>query len=159
MSPAAGPEPELVKGRHYRVTAVYEGSFYGVEQGRVFLVTPGDGMVHLLARRITLIECEDPGSEREQLGRLVREAWVAWADGYATRHGGCKESWLEPWEVLDEESREADRCIVEAIAAYVRRQPQTVRLPPQTADMGAFLTGFLGGDLTTEPGTAGAEPG
>ena len=46
-------------------------------------------------------------------GRLVRETWVAWA----REQPDPKPSWLVPWELLDEQSREADRCIGEDAAA------------------------------------------
>ena len=48
---------------------------------------------------------------REQLGRRVREVWVAWAK----EQPAPKESWLVPWEELDEPSREVDRRIGAAI--------------------------------------------
>ena len=48
---------------------------------------------------------------RELLGRMVREAWVAWAK----TQPNAKESWLVPWENLDEAQKEADRCIGDAV--------------------------------------------
>jgi len=51
--------------------------------------------------------------EREQLGRLVRETWVAWAG----EQPDPKPSWLAGWDELDDGQREADMRIGEAVAA------------------------------------------
>jgi hypothetical protein len=51
--------------------------------------------------------------DREALGRLVRETWVAWAkEQYRP-----KPSWLLPWEDLDNGQREVDMRIGSAVAA------------------------------------------
>ena len=50
---------------------------------------------------------------REDLGRLVRETWVAWA----REQRDPKLSWLVPWEELDDGQREVDMRIGEAVAA------------------------------------------
>ncbi len=52
---------------------------------------------------------------RDNLGRVVREAWVNWAKTQTY----CKDSWLVPWNDLSENDREADRQIGEAVADYV----------------------------------------
>lgn len=54
--------------------------------------------------------------DREQLGRLVREAWVA----YCREIGDDKPSHIAPWEELSEVDKEADRRIGIAIAEYVQ---------------------------------------
>lgn len=51
--------------------------------------------------------------DREDGGRLVREAWIRWAE----TQPNPKPSWLVPWEDLSEPDKEADRCIWEAIVA------------------------------------------
>src|SRR5579863_9136110 len=56
-------------------------------------------------------------NNREDGGRLVREAWVAWAKTQANP----KPDWLDPWERLSEQGREADRCIWDAITAPYHR--------------------------------------
>jgi hypothetical protein len=56
-------------------------------------------------------------SERERLGRIVREAWVRWAK---TRPDP-KPSWLLSYDELSEPDREADCQIGEAVRDYVRR--------------------------------------
>lgn len=48
-------------------------------------------------------------SDRDQLGRLVREAWVGWAG----KQSRPKASWLVPYDELTELDKEADRCIGE----------------------------------------------
>jgi hypothetical protein len=63
-----------------------------------------------LRRQLTPV---DPG-EREFLGRLVRDAWVAWA----REHPEPKSSWLIPYEELPEADREADRRIGDAMAVW-----------------------------------------
>jgi len=50
---------------------------------------------------------------REQLGRLVRETWVACAE----EAGDTKPSHLTGWDDLDEDMREVDMRIGEAVAA------------------------------------------
>lgn len=51
---------------------------------------------------------------RDDLGRIVREAWVRWARDQTDP----KPSWLVPWEDLPENDREADRQIAEAVIAH-----------------------------------------
>lgn len=51
--------------------------------------------------------------DREWLGKLVRLAWVKWAQ----TQPDAKPSWLLPWEELDEPNKEADRQIGEFIAS------------------------------------------
>ena len=53
---------------------------------------------------------------REELGRMVREAWVRWAQ----TQPAPKASWLAPWEELNEPDKEADRQIGEAVARWVQ---------------------------------------
>ena len=56
----------------------------------------------------------DPTDPREQLGRLVRETWVACAE----EAGDTKPSHLTGWDDLDEDMREVDMRIGEAVAAF-----------------------------------------
>ena len=51
---------------------------------------------------------------RDELGRMVREAWVRWAQ----TQPNPKPTWLVPYEGLDEPDKEADRQIGEAIARW-----------------------------------------
>jgi hypothetical protein len=51
--------------------------------------------------------------EDEQLGRIVRAAWVAWAKEQLH----AKPSWLTDWDQLDEGQREVDIRIGRAVAA------------------------------------------
>jgi hypothetical protein len=44
---------------------------------------------------------------KDQVGKMVREAWVDWAK----THPSPKPSWLLPYEKLDESDKEADRRI------------------------------------------------
>jgi hypothetical protein len=50
---------------------------------------------------------------REDLGRIVRETWVAWA----REQPDPKPSWLTDWDDLDAGQREVDMRIGEAVAA------------------------------------------
>lgn len=52
--------------------------------------------------------------DREQLGRLVREAWVRWA----RTQPAPKPSWLVPYDELSEADKEADRQIGECVARW-----------------------------------------
>lgn len=52
--------------------------------------------------------------DRDELGRMVREAWVRWAQTQPMP----KASWLIPYNELTEADKEADRQIGEAIARW-----------------------------------------
>jgi hypothetical protein len=52
--------------------------------------------------------------DRDTLGRLVREAWVRWAQ----TQPNPKPTWLAPYDDLPEPDKEADRQIGEAIARW-----------------------------------------
>ena len=52
--------------------------------------------------------------DRDTAGRFVREAWVRWAETQPCP----KPSWLVPYDELDEEDKEADRQIGEAVARW-----------------------------------------
>lgn len=54
-------------------------------------------------------------NNRDEGGRLVREAWIRWA----IRQPNPKTSWLVPYdaEEFPEADREADRCIWDEIVA------------------------------------------
>jgi hypothetical protein len=52
--------------------------------------------------------------DRETLGRMVREAWVRWAQTQPSP----KPHWLLPYEELSEADKEADRQIGEAVARW-----------------------------------------
>lgn len=59
--------------------------------------------------------------DREPLGRIVRETWVAWA----LEQPDLKPSWLIPWEELDEGQREVDMRIGAEVAAAERGRLRT----------------------------------
>ena len=48
---------------------------------------------------------------RETLGRKVRETWVKWAE----KQPNPKSSWLVAYDELNEQDKDADRCIGSAI--------------------------------------------
>jgi hypothetical protein len=52
--------------------------------------------------------------DRDMLGRMVREAWVRWAE----TQPDPKPSWLLPYDDLAEPDKEADRQIGEAVARW-----------------------------------------
>ena len=58
---------------------------------------------------------KDISAIREELGQLVRQAWVQWA----LTQPNPKPSWLVPYGRLDEPDKEADRQIGEAVARWV----------------------------------------
>jgi hypothetical protein len=53
---------------------------------------------------------------REQLGRIVRETWVAWAQ----EQPDPKPGWLLGWDDLRDDEREVDMRIADAIADRVK---------------------------------------
>lgn len=50
---------------------------------------------------------------REDGGRLVRDAWIRWA----RQQPNPKPSWLVEWDDLPEADKEADRCIWDEVSA------------------------------------------
>lgn len=52
---------------------------------------------------------------RDQLGQVVRSAWISWA----REQPAIKDSWLVQWEGLSEPEKEVDRRIGMAVAAAV----------------------------------------
>jgi len=74
---------------------------------------PPEKDIRLLSRGLLTRNIISGLGDREELGRLVRETWVAWAKEQPTP----KSHWLVPWEELDEPLREVDRRIGEAVAA------------------------------------------
>lgn len=52
---------------------------------------------------------------RERLGKVVREAWIAWAK----EQKETKDSWFSPWEELAEPFKEADRRIGQAVMEQI----------------------------------------
>lgn len=65
------------------------------------------------AAKLARIE-EGTPFDREQLGRMVREVWVA----AAREHPDPKPSWLVPWDELGEWDKEVGRRIGEAVASH-----------------------------------------
>jgi hypothetical protein len=57
-------------------------------------------------------------TDREALGRLVREEWIAWARAQPNPEA----SWLVPWEDMGEPEREVDRRIGERLAREGRAE-------------------------------------
>jgi hypothetical protein len=55
--------------------------------------------------------------DREALGRLVRETWVAWA----REQPDPKSNWLTGWDELDSGQREVDMRIGSAVAVRATR--------------------------------------
>ena len=64
-----------------------------------------------LAAFAEIEEAEQVARDRELLGRLVREVWVA----YCVEIGDTKPSHLAPWDELTEDEREVDRRIGERL--------------------------------------------
>jgi hypothetical protein len=52
--------------------------------------------------------------DRDTLGRMVREAWIRWAETQPSP----KPSWLVPYDALSECDKEADRQIGETVARW-----------------------------------------
>ncbi len=59
----------------------------------------------------------------DTLGKVVRDAWVRWAQ----TQPDPKSSWLIPWEDLAEIDREADRQIGLAVANFSREKDRDAR--------------------------------
>jgi hypothetical protein len=59
-----------------------------------------------------------PCLSRDDLGRVVRDAWIQWAKGQLI----CKPSWTTSYDNLPEDDKEVDRQIGEAIIAALTRK-------------------------------------
>lgn len=76
-----------------------------------------------LAARGAEARRRDPlAPERERLGRLVREAWVAYV---RETQPNPKPSHVAPWEELSEWDKEADRRIADALCAAAPTRPES----------------------------------
>jgi transcriptional regulator with XRE-family HTH domain len=65
---------------------------------------------------VDLVSLVEPHTAlREELGQVVRAAWVTWA----RTQPNPKPSWVAPWDELSETDKEADRCIGMAVAAHI----------------------------------------
>jgi hypothetical protein len=54
---------------------------------------------------------------RDELGKVVRDAWVKWAN----EQPNPKASWLLEWDRLEERDKEVDRRIGDAVVAFMKR--------------------------------------
>ena len=81
--------------------------------------------------------------DREPLGRLVRDTWVAWA----MEQPGVKLSWLVTWDQLpeDDPQREVDMRIGAAVAvrAVADAKLRNERLEAQVFALGAHMPAIL----------------
>lgn len=68
--------------------------------------------------------------EREELGQVIRNAWVRWA----SRQANPKASHVVPWRDLPELDKEADRCIADELVAYLRLTGMRFRIVEEAAD-------------------------
>ena len=71
---------------------------------------------------------------RDDLGRKVREAWIAWAQ----EQPNPKPSWLIPYDDLPELDKEADRRIGEAISKIYQDHIQSLE-----AELDLLIKGTL----------------
>lgn len=78
---------------------------------------------------------------REARGRLVREAWVAWAK----QHPSPKPYWLVPWDEMGPYDQEADRRIGDAFMRLFAADIADLRLYARhTNTCAAFVPGADG---------------
>ncbi len=81
-------------------------------------IVNGMRVVFLREAEIAILSVAKPPEDpRERLGRAVREAWVKWHD----EKPHPKESWCITWEFLDEDNKEMDRQIGDAVLAEQRK--------------------------------------
>jgi hypothetical protein len=99
-----------------------------------------------------------PHVDREQLGRLVFATMARLATEAARAAGGPPDpDWTTPWEELDEEIREADRTIGQAVADAVLEAAMGVRVPGDTERKIEVRSGY--GARTQEPFVTLSLPG
>ncbi len=78
-----------------------------------------DKAVSLQFKSLPCPECRllrvvpSPDLSRDDLGRIVREAWCGWAKNQPQSR--MKDSWLVPFDELNESDKEVDRLIGEAV--------------------------------------------
>lgn len=96
---------------------------------------PDPKLTYELFRELQRLRAERESSwDREQLGQLVRMAWVEWAK----EQDNPKPSWLVPWEELPESDKEADRRIGEFIASK-SVNPEMLKLEAENAEYKAIV--------------------
>ena len=90
-------------------------SLYHSESGVLLKDIPPSGFVNMRESARAEYGVSVPLT-RDDLGRLVREAWVRWA----LTQDQPKPSWLVPYDQLAEADKEADRQIGEALRDHLR---------------------------------------
>jgi hypothetical protein len=79
--------------------------------------------------------CTVTADPREELGRVVRDTWVAWA----REQPDPKPSWLTGWNELDDGQREVDMRIgVAVVRAYFPEVESLHEVQRSTEDLRAF---------------------
>jgi len=95
-------------------------------------------------------------NDRNDLGRNVRDVWVAWA----SRQLNPKPSWLVQWDGLDESDREVDRQIGEALYArgaadIAARDSEIAELTQQVSRLTEALRGIYATKVRRSGGSFG----
>jgi len=62
--------------------------------------------------------------DREELGKIVREVWVAWAKQNPKLKDRLKPEYLVQFDDLDEDDKECNRLIGEAVANAILKENQ-----------------------------------
>lgn len=103
-----------VHERYYEMPKSYENSWHHRSSHDLF------GVDEVFRQKS---QSDNIALNREDGGKLVRQAWISWA----SRQPHPKPSWLVEWQELAESDKEADRCIWESIVApYVTMLAQVV---------------------------------
>ena len=104
-------DEEVARENRYlkeELSAEREGRLGATDASRVFVAE--------LDRFSVVLE-----TDRETIGRIVRDAWIQWAKDIAK---DPKPGWVAPWEEMSEEDREADMCIGEAVLAWIKAETE-----------------------------------
>lgn len=88
---------------------------------------------------------------RDQLGELVRLAWIEWA----IEQPDPKSSWLVPYQDLPEADKEVDRRIGEFVAGVLRKQYHPLDLYQQEVERTTGTKAFNDTLVMTAMGLAG----
>jgi len=131
--------------KHAKVEERHRRRVYELSRELVRIMLDGDGsqdteIAHDAAIAQALADLEAAGrlagleeaavtavvDDRDVLGRIIREAWMTWAQ----EQPSPKASWLVPYDELAESDKEADRQIGKAIASHIHKAIRALKEKP-----------------------------
>jgi hypothetical protein len=99
--------------------------------------------------------------DREQLGRIVRKAWLEWLRTNPSVSGQRPVSWSAEWDTLKEEDKEVDRrigvAVAEAVLASERGRDEELAKLQELRSKGLRIGQVIFGAVASEKGMGSAD--